>query len=116
MLTGNVACFNVRDVSFSVSQVIISQWAPYMHRGRCPVTSHLVQVVVKICISSTKVASEQCGMSGENRGQRDAAGAAQDQPGTGLPLVEVSNHVGLVAQLVCQLEEPQVRIERSGVD
>lgn len=46
-------------------------------------------------------------MSGKNRGQRDAAGAAQDQSGTRLPLVEVSDHVGLVAQLVCQLEEPQ---------
>lgn len=70
-------------------------------------TSHLVQVVVKVGISSTKVASEQRGMSGENRGQRDATGAAQDQSGTSLPLVEVSDHVGLVAQLVCQLEEPQ---------
>lgn len=70
-------------------------------------TSHLVQVVVKIGIPSTEVASEQRGMSGEHRGQRDAAGAAQDQPGASLPLVEVSNHVGLVAQLVCQLEEPQ---------
>lgn len=46
-------------------------------------------------------------MSGENGGQRDVAGAAQDQSGTGLPLVEVSDDVGLVGQLVCQLGEPQ---------
>lgn len=69
--------------------------------------SHLVQVVVKISISSTQVASKQRGVSGENSGQREAAGAAQDESGTSLPLVEVSNHVGLVAQLVCQLREPQ---------
>lgn len=72
-----------------------------------PVTPHLVQVVVEVGVPSAEVASQQRGVRGENRGQREAAGAAQDQPGAGLPLVEVGDHVGLVAELVCQLEEPQ---------
>lgn len=87
--------------------MLVNQTIIYMQIQQGQVTPHLVQVIVKICIPGTEVASEQRGVSGENGGQREAAGAAQDQSSTSLPLVEVGDHVGPVAQLICQLEEPQ---------
>lgn len=64
---------------------------------------HLAQVVVKICVPSAEVAPQQSGVRGEDCGHGEAAGAAQDQPGSCLPLVEMANHVGPLPQLVGQL-------------
>lgn len=67
-------------------------------------TSYLVQVVVKICISSTKISSKQGSVRGEDRGHGNLAGAGENQSRTCLPLVKMTNNIGLVPQLVRQLE------------
>lgn len=43
-------------------------------------------------------------MRGEDRGHGNLAGAGENQSRTCLPLVKVTNYIGLVPQLVRQLE------------
>lgn len=67
-------------------------------------TSHLVQVVVKVGIPSTEISSQQSGVCSEDRCHGNLAGARENNPWTRLPLVEMTDDIELVSQLVCQLE------------
>lgn len=64
-------------------------------------TSHLVQVVVKVSIPSTEVSPQQGGMCSEDCRHGNLAGARENKPWTRLPLMEMTNDIGLVSQLVC---------------
>lgn len=75
------------------------------------VVSHLVEVVVEIDIGRTKVSTEQGGMCGEDGGNLQVTGAAQNQPNSGHPFVELGHEEGTlftggVESVVDLLQEP----------
>lgn len=65
------------------------------------VTSHLVQVVVKVCIPSTEVSSQQGGVCSEDCCHWNFARPGENKTRTSLPLVEMTDNIGLVSQLIC---------------
>lgn len=58
--------------------------------------AHILQVVVEVHGTSTQVAPQQCGVSGEDGCHRQAPGTAQTETDARQPFVEVSNHIGLL--------------------
>lgn len=78
----------------------------YMNPGRdltrsLLLTSHLVQVVVEVHIPCTQVPSQESGVRCEDCCHRNLARARQNEPRTCLPLMEVTNDIGLVSEVVC---------------
>lgn len=58
---------------------------------------YLRKLVVEVHISSTQIASQQCGMGGEDGGNRQLPLSAQNQTQARQPLMEMSHNVRLLA-------------------
>lgn len=65
--------------------------------------THLCKFVIKIYISSTQVASQQCGMSGEDGCDGQLSMPTQHQAQAGQPLMEMGHNVWRLLALGCVL-------------
>lgn len=75
-----------------------------MHVSVYNMVSYPAQVVIKICIPSTEVSSQQGRMCCEHSCHWNLAGARENKPRSRLPLVEMTNDIWLVSEVVRQLE------------